>query len=157
MDFKSLLKEIKFINKKEGEKCFICHFPIDGNEKCYKLKCGHFYHEDCIKIKNGHIKCPYCLCHNFGKKCKICKKYYFHSSCRNNHEEYKCQYILSKGINKGKKCSKINCKRHKKHLQLDSKDNGLCKSILKSGKRKGEICNRKNCHYHNKTNKEINL
>lgn len=155
MNFNSLLKEIKFINKKEGEKCFICHFPIIENEKRYQLKCGHFYHTDCIKIKNGHIKCPYCLSHNFGKKCKICKQYYFHSNCRNNHSEYQCKVILSKGKNKGKQCSKINCKRHKK---LNLEDDTLCKSILKSGKRKGKKCNRKNCHYHNKNKKkEINL
>lgn len=155
MNFNSLLKEIKFINKKEGEKCFICHFPINENEKRYKLKCSHFYHTDCIKIKNGHIKCPYCLSHNFGKKCKICKQYYFHSNCRNNHQEYQCKVILSKGKNKGNQCSKINCKRHKK---LNLKDDTLCKSILKSGQRKGEKCNRTNCHYHNKNKKkEINL
>ncbi len=162
MDFNSLLKEIKHINKKKGERCFICHFPIKENDKYYKLKCSHYYHTDCIKIKNGHIKCPYCLSHNFGKKCKICREYYFTEKCTNNHDEFKCKVILSKGKNKGKECSKINCNRHKniilkKIKKLIEKEDNLCKSVLKSGKRKGEICNRENCRYHNKINKEINL
>ena len=67
MDFNSLLKEIKTINKEKGEKCLICHFPITKNERHYKLKCNHCYHVDCIKMKNGYIKCPYCLSHNLVK------------------------------------------------------------------------------------------
>lgn len=162
MDFNSLLKEIKVINKEEGERCFICHFPIKKNDKHYKLKCSHCYHIDCIKVKCGHIRCPYCLNHNFGKKCRICRQYYFEEKCTNNHNEFKCKKILTKGKNKGKECSKINCSRHKniilkKIKKLIEKEEKICKSILKSGKRKGEICNRKNCRYHNKISKEINL
>ena len=166
MDFNSLLKEIKNINKKTNEnteRCFICHFPINKDEKHYKLKCSHCYHANCIKIKCGHIKCPYCLTHNFGKKCKICRQYYFGNKCKNNHDEFRCKKILTRGKNKGKECSKINCKIHKdiilkKIKSLIEKEDNICKSLLKSGKRKGEICNRKNCHYHNKNKKkEINL
>ena len=161
MDFNLLLKEIKTINKEKGEKCLICHFPITENERHYQLKCNHCYHVDCIKMKNGYIKCPYCLSHNFGKKCRICKKYYFDNKCESSHDEFKCKTILKKGKNKGKMCWKINCKKHdnapKINKNKDDIEKYICKSVLKSGKRKGQECGRFKCKYHNKINKEINL
>jgi hypothetical protein len=142
MDYDSILKIVMGMKERKNDNddrtCYICHFPIKQNEKSVKLKCKHNYHSSCLDIrKKSFIKCPYCL--TITKNPIVKKKKDDKKECQLN----KCNAILKYGKNKGKKCGKINCKRHK---------NQCCQTILKSGKRKGEKCNRINCCYHNKKN-----
>jgi hypothetical protein len=59
-----------------------------------------------------------------------------------------CQYLYTKGENKGTRCLKPSDKcttpAHKKQGEA-------CAKILKSGDRKGEACGRKQCKYHKNT------
>ena len=135
MDYDKILKMINKLELNKGETCMICHFPIQTNDTKSKLLCNHEYHYNCIKsyVSHDKIKCPYC-----SKKSKFNKLPEIITTCNT------CNTILKYGKNKGNKCGKTNCKRHKK---IDAK----CYIILKSGKRKGEQCSRNNCNYHKKT------
>ena len=85
-EYEKLLSLVSKINKCQGEKCLICHFP-DKDENLIKLKCHHYFHFHCISSNNKleeNIKCPYC-----DKISKIIK----------NIEH--CKYTLQKGPNKG--------------------------------------------------------
>lgn len=156
MNYETLLKMVKNMNKNKGDKCLICHFPITNNQIKIKLKCEHNYHFKCIK-KNIHkrstFKCWYCYTITHSKKCIICKKRHYFSDkfCINHFNIKKCDAIFKSGKRKGKKCNRINCKQHKKIT------NNLvtCQTILKSGKRKGGKCNRVNCYLHKKKDKVV--
>ena len=160
MDFEHLMKIANKMNKIEGEKCLICHFP-DNNKNLLKLDCNHFYHKNCLfnssKIRST-VTCSYCNKKTLFSKAKKL-------SLLNKKP---CKKIIKSGINKGKICNRLNCKYHKNHLQSEliitqdvntndpnskEKDKIVinkigCQSIIKSGKRKGEICKRLNCIYH---------
>jgi hypothetical protein len=141
MDYDSILKIVMGMKNRKNDDddrtCYICHFPIKDNEKSVKLKCKHNYHSCCLDIrKKSFIKCPYCLTVT---KNPILKK----QTKNDENNGLKCNAILKSGKNKGKKCGKTNCKRHKKQC---------CQTILKTGKRKGQKCNRISCHYHKKKN-----
>lgn len=135
-EYEKLLLLVNQINKVEGERCLICHFP-DKNENLIKLKCKHYFHLNCIPSTNKlseYIKCPYC-----DKNSKIIKF------------TKPCNVILKRGPNKGKECGRDNCKYHKTTItpkDINNPVQEVCKTIIKSGSRKGQICSRINCHYH---------
>lgn len=136
-EYEKLLSLVTKINKSDGERCLICHFP-DKNENLIKLKCKHYFHLNCIPSNNKlseYIKCPYC-----DKNSKIIK----------NIEP--CNAILQRGPNKGKECGRENCKYHKSIKNKKEINNNsipeMCQIIIKSGSRKGQVCSRINCHYH---------
>ena len=132
-EYEKLLSLVNKINKLDGERCLICHFP-DKNENLIKLKCKHYFHLNCIPSSNKlseYIKCPYC--DNNSKIIKNIKP---------------CNAILKIGPNKGKECGRENCKYHK-NVKTSKKNSQLeCQAVIKSGSRKGQICSRINCRYH---------
>lgn len=140
-EYEKILSLVNKLNKVEGEKCLICHFP-DKSENLIKLSCNHFFHSKCLCLDHSKlwIKCPYC------EKPTILNN--------NNISRLEniptCTVILKSGINKGKKCNRKNCKYHSPILSS-------CTEILKSGPRKGEVCNRINCKYHSKIIKNTSV
>ena len=150
-EYEKLLSLVSKINKCQGEKCLICHFP-DKDENLIKLKCHHYFHFHCISSNNKlkeNIKCPYC-----DRISKIIKNI--------DH----CKYTLQKGPNKGKECGRNNCKYHitnpiinklkinklKYDNKSDNKSDKQCKSIIKYGPKKGDQCCRIDCGYHKSKN-----
>ena len=150
MNYETLLKMVKNMNKNKGDKCLICHFPITDKQKQIKLKCNHYYHFKCVKKNTKYInfKCWYCKAITRSKRCIICKKRHYFSDkfCIDHYSVDKCPVLMKSGKRKGEKCNKINCRLHKK-INLN-KTKIKCLTILKSGKRKGESCNRFNCKLH---------
>ena len=55
-----------------------------------------------------------------------------------------CEYVLSKGKNKGAACGKLSttgfCSKHVKAAAADGKDFITCDAILRSGKKAGDVC-----------------
>ena len=135
-EYDKLLSMVNKLNKVQGEKCLICHFP-DSEENLIKLNCNHFFHAKCLdnSLMNSII-CPYC-----GTKTK-----------KISQKEALCKVILTRGANKGKECGRTNCKYHKNIPiiinQIKKPDKLVCNTVIKSGPRKGELCSRINCGYH---------
>ena len=111
-------------NIQEKLLCGIC--GEDGNDEVFhKTKCGHVFHYNCLymsfKIMKNNL-CPYCRSKKnvlpivSGLK-KINANLHFNNGNTNSNDykiykEYKlqkCNHILTKGKNKGCKCTK-NCK-----------------------------------------------
>ena len=130
-EYEKILNMVNKLNKIEGEKCMICHFP-DKEENLLKLSCNHFFHSKCLcfDTTKSSINCPYC-----DKRTSL--KYIF--DIQRTQENNLCLEKLKNGINKGKTCGRKNCKYHK------TTDLSPCNVILKTGSRKGEVCNRINC------------
>jgi len=149
MNFDDLVNIVMEIKSHKGDECLICHFPIDL-DLLIKLKCNHSYHNNCInniiKDKVG-ITCPYCQ--------TVTNKSIQDKTIQGNLiiklESNKCKKIIKTGVNKGKECNIIQCKRHNKIEKVLV----LCKEILMSGKKKGLPCNRNNCKYHNNINLDV--
>jgi hypothetical protein len=136
MNYESLLKLVKEKNNISGEKCLICHFPINNIKDNIKLNCGHHYHLDCVNlIRKTYYQCLYCEKKCRSKTCKV-------KECKN--KTFTCDKLCSlhKDYIKSKKTKKL-----KKQII----DVNICQTILKSGKKKGNVCGRKKCGYHNKT------
>jgi hypothetical protein len=155
MNFDDLVNIVMEMKSHKGEECLICHFPIDL-DLLIKLKCNHSYHNNCINtlIKNKiiSITCPYCQ--------TVTNNPTQSNPTQSNptnlqHSSYiklevnKCKKIIKTGVNKGKECNIIQCKRHNKIEKV------LCKEILMSGKKKGLPCDRTNCKYHNNINLDV--
>lgn len=136
--FDKLYNEVILNDELETEKCNICHYKINKDEQSIILKCNHYYHNSCLKKKKG--KCPYC------------NKYYNIENSNNTG----CQFIIKRGLHKGKICGRFICNYHKSKVYSDNTINdntintNVCTVILKSGVNKGNQCGRTNCKYHNK-------
>lgn len=101
----------------ETECCSICGDTLK-NDLTHKLKCGHEYHYKClfqsfISMPPYNNGCPYCRSpDNLLPLVNGIKKVIpgVHDiSNLNNFENHTCNHILTRGKNKGSKCSK-KCK-----------------------------------------------
>ena len=138
-------------SKGEQEDCGICGLSID-DKFSYTLVCNHTFHYECLmksfqnthKYKKEYNHCPYCRkntdylplvnglkkvvpnvhCHNNTNSIKEKKE-----DLKNNYSN-RCEFILTRGKNKGNPCGK-NCSLGyntcKAHLNKDK--NLICKIV----------------------------
>ena len=107
--------------------CSIC-----GEEKTtqftHKLKCGHEFHYQCLFLSFKSMKtnnCPYCRRgNNYLPIVNGIKKIYPGIHNMEEADEYinqKCKYVLTRGKNKGKRCSR-NCLLGEEYCRTHSKN-----------------------------------
>lgn len=135
--FSSILKDINEDFNENENKCGICLKSHNDTIKSITISCGHKYHLSCLSSLKDR-ECPYC-------RTKFSLLVFAN----------KCEHILTRGKNMGKKCNILvynnnnKCTKHNiiaashKKNESNKKKVGLCNAILKTGKRKGEICNAK--------------
>tara|TARA_Y100001935_G_scaffold71429_2_gene59605 strand:+ start:10854 stop:11249 length:396 start_codon:yes stop_codon:yes gene_type:complete len=107
-------------DKNEGKLlCSIC--GEENDDVFHTLKCGHTFHYNCLYLSFKNMKnnnCPYCRSNKntlpiiSGIK-KIHPLIHYgkidYDMDYSNHTIQKCNHVLTRGKNKGVKCSK-NCK-----------------------------------------------
>tara|TARA_Y100000590_G_scaffold470383_1_gene664327 strand:+ start:8639 stop:9013 length:375 start_codon:yes stop_codon:yes gene_type:complete len=114
------------------ECCSIC--GDDTSDKYnHTLKCGHSFHYECLLLSFKNMKnnnCPYCRSTN--NKLPIVNGVrkiipWIHETYEENdpnmilnYKIKKCNYILTKGKNKGKQCER-NCKLGFNYCQIHKK------------------------------------
>lgn len=137
--------------------CEICWDEVTPSE-LFVTGCkpvGHKFHIDCIKFNYQTFK---------NKECPMCRKS-LHINIKNLYPT--CKYILTKGKNKGKNCSKKGkvdgyCEHHKNKIEIEQNNPEETGVILLDPKNvlqfKCEAITKKgtNCKNNGKFNIELN-
>lgn len=114
----------------ESKLCSIC--GEENDEYLHTLKCGHTFHYQCLYltfVNSRTTNCPYCRGNNnFLPLINGLRKVtpWIHNCYYSDYKSQECKHILTRGKNKGKKCSK-NCKLGydlcTQHFNMDKKNN----------------------------------
>ena len=116
-------------NEQVNKICSIC--GEENDEVFHTLKCGHSFHYQCLLLSFKNMKnnyCPYCRSNkNYLPVINGVKKIFpnIHNVDDNYISSYhikKCEHILTRGKNKGAKCTK-NCNLGYNFCSIHCKNN----------------------------------